>query len=120
VDKASAQARCVCSEDTKCHGDDSGDGAGGPVCGNDWRDYPSACHVRKASCASGRSIAVKYRGLCGTWTDDNNTNITLLRVCYILFSVETFSGRFGHSIYGLGIPVIIMSLLLHTKVYAAA
>ncbi|XP_008185835.2 agrin [Acyrthosiphon pisum] len=64
VDKASAQARCVCSEDTKCQGDDSGDGAGGPVCGNDWRDYPSACHVRKASCASGRNIAVKYRGLC--------------------------------------------------------
>lgn len=66
MDKASAQARCVCSEDTKCHGDDSGDGAGGPVCGTDWRDYPSACHVRKAACASGRSIAVKYRGLCGT------------------------------------------------------
>lgn len=71
VDKVSAQARCVCAEDTACNDDDSGDNAGGPVCGNDWKDYPSACHVRKAACASGLNIAVKYRGLCGTFNDDN-------------------------------------------------
>jgi len=101
VDKASAQARCVCSEETNCHGDDSGDGAGGPVCGNDWRDYPSACHVRKASCASGRSIAVKYRGLCGTWTDDDDDNNNYYE-CYIIslvFSIKAFSDRVGHKIY---------------------
>ncbi|VVC30264.1 Concanavalin A-like lectin/glucanase domain,EGF-like, conserved site,Laminin G domain,Follistatin-like, N- [Cinara cedri] len=55
----SGGARCECAADSECE-----DGASEPVCGSDWRDYPSPCHVRKASCLAGRKITVMYEGPC--------------------------------------------------------
>ncbi|KAF7200680.1 follistatin-A isoform X2 [Nothobranchius furzeri] len=34
------------------------------LCGNDGIIYPSACHLRKATCLHGRSIGVAYEGKC--------------------------------------------------------
>lgn len=52
-------ARCECTMEKECEDNNK------PVCGSDWRDYPSDCHVLKASCLSSQSITVKYKGLCG-------------------------------------------------------
>lgn len=35
-----------------------------PVCGSDWRDYQSPCHVKKESCSSNQNITIKYKGMC--------------------------------------------------------
>eukprot|EP00071_Canis_lupus_P005453 XP_005619514.1 follistatin [Canis lupus familiaris] len=34
------------------------------LCGNDGVTYPSACHLRKATCLLGRSIGLAYEGKC--------------------------------------------------------
>ncbi|XP_029988986.1 follistatin-related protein 3 [Sphaeramia orbicularis] len=35
-----------------------------PICGNDNITYPSACHLRRATCFLGRSIGVRHYGHC--------------------------------------------------------
>lgn len=57
------EARCECSGENECSEDFNE-----PVCGSDWRDYQSVCHVRKASCLTNQNIEVKYKGLCGRYT----------------------------------------------------
>jgi len=54
------EARCECSVENECTED-----VNEQVCGNDLRDYPSVCHVKKASCSLRRNIIVKYKGPCG-------------------------------------------------------
>lgn len=56
------EARCECSVENECSED-----VNEQVCGNDMRDYPSVCHVKKASCSLRRNIIVKYKGPCGTY-----------------------------------------------------
>lgn len=54
------EARCECSIENECS-----KFADEPVCGTDWRDYSSVCHLKKMSCLSGRNIMIKYKGPCG-------------------------------------------------------
>ncbi|XP_066551919.1 follistatin-related protein 3 isoform X1 [Amia ocellicauda] len=35
-----------------------------PICGNDNITYPSACHLRRATCFLGRSIGIRHYGYC--------------------------------------------------------
>lgn len=37
-----------------------------PICGNDNITYPSACHLRRATCFLGRSIGVRHYGHCNS------------------------------------------------------
>ncbi|XP_070291260.1 follistatin-related protein 3-like isoform X2 [Salvelinus sp. IW2-2015] len=37
-----------------------------PICGNDNITYPSACHLRRATCFLGRSIGVRHYGNCSS------------------------------------------------------
>uniref|UniRef100_A0A4W6C6H5 Follistatin-like 3 (secreted glycoprotein) n=1 Tax=Lates calcarifer TaxID=8187 RepID=A0A4W6C6H5_LATCA len=39
-----------------------------PICGNDNITYPSACHLRRATCFLGRSIGVRHYGHCNSTT----------------------------------------------------
>lgn len=36
------------------------------ICGNDNVTYPSACHLRRATCFLGRSIGVRHYGHCNS------------------------------------------------------
>lgn len=36
------------------------------ICGNDNVTYPSACHLRRATCFLGRSIGVRHFGHCNS------------------------------------------------------
>uniref|UniRef100_A0A9J7XQ77 Follistatin-like 3 (secreted glycoprotein) n=2 Tax=Cyprinus carpio TaxID=7962 RepID=A0A9J7XQ77_CYPCA len=45
------------------------------ICGNDNTTYPSACHLRRATCFLGRSIGVRHYGHCRS---------TFLHTCKIL------------------------------------
>lgn len=45
------------------------------ICGNDNITYPSACHLRRATCFLGRSIGVRHYGHCRS---------TFLHTCKIL------------------------------------
>lgn len=56
------EASCKCPLENECD-----ENVNDPVCGNDWRDYPNPCHVRKASCSSNQNIIVKYKGMCGEY-----------------------------------------------------
>ena len=40
-----------------------------PICGNDNITYPSACHLRRATCFLGRSIGVRHYGHCNSKTE---------------------------------------------------
>lgn len=88
------EAQCICSGENECSEDFNE-----PVCGSDWRDYPSICHVRKASCLSNQNIVVKYKGMCGKYTESNNFitethniyNNFLIQKCNELFS-------YGHGV----------------------
>lgn len=51
-----------------------------PICGNDNITYPSACHLRRATCFLGRSIGVRHYGHCSS----KNTQLPPLDPVYYL------------------------------------
>ncbi|XP_046396911.1 agrin-like [Ischnura elegans] len=54
-------ATCECPERCPVYGDHAG---AGPICGDDAKDYPSLCHLRKAACTAGVNVALRYHGKC--------------------------------------------------------
>ncbi|KAG8224574.1 hypothetical protein J437_LFUL003093 [Ladona fulva] len=58
-------ATCECPERCPVYGDHVG---AGPICGDDAKDYPSLCHLRKAACSAGVNIALKFHGKCGEYS----------------------------------------------------
>lgn len=59
------------------------------ICGNDNITYPSACHLRRATCFLGRSIGVRHYGHCGSKT--KKTKTPPVNSCTHLFSSELMS-----------------------------
>lgn len=54
-------AHCVMCRTAPCPEPTSLDRA---LCGNNNVTYPSACHLRRATCHRGRSIGVRHYGSC--------------------------------------------------------
>lgn len=44
------------------------------ICGNDNITYPSACHLRRATCFLGRSIGVRHFGHCNSKAPPENAS----------------------------------------------
>ncbi|PSN47765.1 hypothetical protein C0J52_20455 [Blattella germanica] len=76
-------ARCVASVDgrtascecpTRCpaYGDHSGSR---PVCGSDGVDYKDQCELRKAACAAGKEVSVRFHGKCEPEAAEVGTNV---------------------------------------------
>lgn len=64
-------AHCVMCRTTPCQISMLSEQA---ICGNDNITYPSACHLRRATCFLGRSIGVRHYGHCNSKA--TNTTVT--------------------------------------------
>ncbi|CAN0089022.1 follistatin-A-like isoform X1 [Lampetra fluviatilis] len=57
-------AHCVRCGQSPCGATAISSSSGGPLCGRNGVTYASACHLRRATCAQGRSIGVAHYGHC--------------------------------------------------------